>query len=171
MLGMLGMRLTFKIQDQDNWLWSAAEKAGMPIFIVAANQLPALDRVTERHPGLKIVIDHMAIPRRTKDEQAFAHMDTLLTLAKRANVAVKTSSIPSYTTDSYPYRRLHGHLRRVFDAFGPKRMFWGTDLSKMPCTYRQAITVFTEELPWLNTDDKTWIMGRGICEWLGWPLP
>ncbi len=30
--------------------------------------------------------------------------------------------------------------------------------------------MFTEEMPWLSAEDKTWIMGRGLCEWLGWPL-
>jgi hypothetical protein len=65
-------------------------------------------------------------------------------------------------------RRLHPYIRRVYDAFGPKRMFWGTDLSRLPCTHRQGVTLFTEEIPWLTTDDKAWIMGRGVCEWLGW---
>jgi len=31
--------------------------------------------------------------------------------------------------------------------------------------------MFTEEMPWLSAEDKDWIMGRGVCEWLGWPLP
>lgn len=29
---------------------------------------------------------------------------------------------------------------------------------------------FTEEIPWLTADDKDWIMGRGLCEWLNWKL-
>ena len=37
-------------------------------------------------------------------------------------------------------------------------------------SYRQAVTLFTEELDFLSDIDKTWIMGRGIAEWLGWPL-
>ena len=31
--------------------------------------------------------------------------------------------------------------------------------------------MFTEELPWLTEEDKEWIMGRGVCEWLGWAVP
>jgi L-fuconolactonase len=169
--GMLGMRLTFRIEDSDDWLWAALEKSAVPIMIVAANQLATIDRVAARHPGLKLIVDHLAIPRRTKDDKAFAHIDELLKLAQRPNIAVKSSSLPSYTTDTYPYRLVHGYLRKVYDAFGPKRMFWGTDLSKLPCTYRQAVTMFTEELTWLTDEDKQWIMGRGICEWLGWALP
>jgi hypothetical protein len=59
----------------------------------------------------------------------------------------------------------------VYDAFGPRRTFWGTDWTRLPCPWRQAVTLFTEELPWLSGQDKEWIMGRAICEWLGWPPP
>ena len=80
----------------------------------------------------------------------------------------KASCVAHFTADAYPYRRLHPYLRRVHDAFGPRRMFWGSDLSRLPCTYRQGITMFTEEMPWLSAADLEWIMGRGLCEWIGW---
>ena len=60
-------------------------------------------------------------------------------------------------------------IRRVVQAFGPQRVFWGTDLTRLPCPYRQAVTLFTEELDFLSDTDKEWIMGRGIAEWLHWP--
>ena len=59
----------------------------------------------------------------------------------------------------------------MYDTFGPKRMCWGSDMSRLPCSYRQAITYFTEEIPWLTAEDKEWIMGRSLCDWLGWKLP
>jgi hypothetical protein len=31
--------------------------------------------------------------------------------------------------------------------------------------------MYTEEIPWLTSEDKEWIMGRGVCEWIGWDLP
>jgi hypothetical protein len=31
-------------------------------------------------------------------------------------------------------------------------------------------TIDAEELDFLSDIDKTWIMGRGIAEWLGWLL-
>jgi L-fuconolactonase len=127
--------------------------------------------IAARHPGLKLVMDHLALHARTFEPAAFADLDALLALAKHANVAVKASCLPSYARDTYPYASLHPYIKRVYDAFGPRRVFWGTDLTRLPCSYRQAITLFTEELPWLTDDDKQWIMGRGICEWLGWPLP
>jgi len=59
-------------------------------------------------------------------------------------------------------------LLAEMDAFGPRRMFWGTDLTRLPCSYRQGITFFTEELAFLSESDKERVMGRGLCEWLGW---
>jgi hypothetical protein len=31
--------------------------------------------------------------------------------------------------------------------------------------------MFTAELPWLSASDKDLIMGRALCDWLGWKLP
>ena len=41
---------------------------------------------------------------------------------------------------------------------------------RMPCTYYECITLFTAHLPWLQGEELAWVMGRGVCEWLGWPL-
>ncbi|MGZ5117143.1 MAG: amidohydrolase family protein [Burkholderiales bacterium] len=178
--GMLGLRFTFHTpvlaplltEGRVDWVWREAEAAGVPVMVyLHQDLLHFVDRVAERHPRLRIVIDHLALPYLKKDDEAFAEFDKLLPLAKRQNVAVKASTLPSHTSDVYPYRRTHPYLRRVYDAYGPKRVFWATDFTAMPCTYRQAITMFTEEMPWLTADDKEWIMGRGVCEWLGWKLP
>lgn len=175
--GMLGLRFTFHtpllekplLEGRVDWVWAEAEKAGVPIMVLVPHALVhAIDRVAERHPGLRLVMDHLALTGPAKDDEAFAGLDKLLAMARRPNVAVKATALPCFTSDSYPYRRLHPYIRRVYDAFGPKRMFWGTDLSRLPCTYRQGVTLFTEEIPWLTAEDKAWIMGRGVCEWLGW---
>jgi L-fuconolactonase len=178
--GMLGLRFTFHTpmllppltEGRMDWLWDEAERHGIPIMVLVPHSLTHLiDRIAGRHPDLKLVMDHLALTRNTKDEEAFRNLDNLLALATRANVAVKASALPCFTNDAYPYRRLHPHIRRVYEAFGPQRMFWGTDFSRLPCSYRQGVTMFTEEIPWLSAEDKTWIMGRAVCEWLGWPLP
>jgi predicted TIM-barrel fold metal-dependent hydrolase len=178
--GMLGLRFTFRRaqlakpleEGRVEWVWSAAEKQGLPVMVAVSHaQDHLIDAIAERHPGLRFVMDHLSLTSGEKDEEAFANIDRLLALAKRPNIAVKASALPCYTNDTYPYRRLHPWLRQVFDAFGPRRMFWGTDLSRLPCTYRQAITMFTEEIPWLSARDREWVMGRALCEWLGWELP
>ena len=79
----------------------------------------------------------------------------MLALAKYSNVAVKFSGAPSYSSHPYPYRNIHTYIRQVFDAFGPAPCFWGTDITRMPCSYRQCVTMFTEELPWLRAATST----------------
>jgi predicted TIM-barrel fold metal-dependent hydrolase len=177
--GMLGLRFTFLQPHQRtwptdgtiDWLWPAAERAGIPIALLAANFLPLVGKVAERHPGLKLIIDHLGRPSGTKDETAFANLPEMLTLAKYPNVAIKATGAPSYSSDAYPYRNIHQYLRQIYDAFGPERMFWGTDITRMPCTWRQCVTMFTEELPWLSERDKELLMGRALGTWLEWRLP
>ena len=93
----------------------------------------------------------------------------LCALAKHPNVAVKASGMPSFSTQDYPFRDVHDAIHRLVDAFGPRRTFWGTDLTRMPCSYRECIDLFTkEQRSWLSGSDLEWVMGRGVCEWLGW---
>ena len=75
------------------------------------------------------------------------------------------------STDPYPHTNIHDELHRIFDAFGPDRSFWGTDLSRMKCSYRECVTLFTEELPWLSGRDLELVMGEALCKWIGWDLP
>jgi L-fuconolactonase len=175
--GMLALQLTFQtplfqkplIDGEIDWLWAAAERAGLPLTIYLPNALmPVIDRVARAHPGLSIVINHFGLTGSRRDDDAFTDFANLLALGKCPNVAVKASCLPFYTTQPYPFRNLHDPIRKAYDAFGPQRLFWGTDLSRLPCSYRQGVTLFTEELPWLTPSDQEWIMGRGICEWLGW---
>ena len=155
-----------------DWLWRDAEKLNVPIYVLVAHGMVHLiDAIAERHPQLKLVMDHMALTGHTRDEAAFREFDKVLAIARRPNVAAKLSALPTFSTDTYPYRSLHPYIRKAYDAFGPKRLFWGTDLTRSPISYRQHVTLYTEELPWLAGEDLEWIMGRGVCEWIGWALP
>ena len=177
--GMLGFRYSFHrpaiasllAEDRVNWLWEGCEKAGVPIMVhVEHPVLYQVDRVAARYPGLKLALCHMSIPMRKKDDEAFKDLDKLLALAKRPNVSVKVSALPCYTNETYPYRGLHPHVRRVYDAFGARRMFWGSDFSRLPAhaTYRQTLEMFTKEMSWLSAADLEWIMGRALNTWLDW---
>src|SRR3989475_541998 len=128
-------------------------------------------QVAEQHPGLKLIIDHLGRPSGTKDDVAWGNLGDMLALAKHPNVAIKATGAPSYSSERYPYRNIHGHLRRIYDAFGPARMFSGTDITRMPCSWRQCATLFTEELPWPAGRAKGLVTGRPGRDWLGLELP
>jgi len=176
--GMLGMRFTFHNEHYRHfltdgtadWLWPAAEKAGIPLMVLVPGALDHLDRIASRHPGLKLIIDHVGLDRRGKGDNVWDDLPAVCALARRPNVAVKASGMPSLSKEPFPFRDLHPRIRTLVDAFGPGRTFWGTDLTRMPCSYYECIALFTQHLPWLRGADLEQVMGRAICDWLDWPL-
>jgi len=177
--GVLGLRYLFlgepaRTQLRDgslDWLWAEAERASVPVAVLATDSLREIGAIAGRHPGLRITIDHLGGRggnTTLKDAAAMAHMPELLALAKFPNVAMKATGAPGYSSETYPFPKMHTYLKQIFDSFGPHRMFWGTDITKMPCSWQQCITMFTEELPWLAGEDKALVMGEAICAWWGW---
>jgi len=180
--GMLGFRFTFNQLHQQSWwtdgsldwFWAACEQEGLPIGLLAGGHMADLGTIAARHPGLKLHIDHYGRGgggSAGTDDAVFANLGEMLALATYPNVAVKLSGAPSYSSHPYPYRNIHQYIRQIYDAFGPQRCFWGTDITRMPCSYRQCVTMFTEELSWLQGRDKELVMGDAICDWLGWQRP
>ena len=112
----------------------------------------------------------MGVPRASAGESAYRNMPLLLALAKYPNIGIKATGQAACSTEEYPFRDLHPHLKAVYDAFGPRRMFWGTDITRQHCSWKQCITLFTEELPWLKEEDLELVMGRAYCDWVGWKV-
>jgi predicted TIM-barrel fold metal-dependent hydrolase len=174
--GMLGLRLTFHnehnrhllLDGAADWLWPEAERHAVPIMILAPGLLERVDEIAGRFPGLKLVIDHAGLPIRGTPPGVLADLPAVCALARRANVAVKASGLPALSARGFPFSDVHVVVRQLVEAFGPRRTFWGTDLTRMPCTYRECIDLFTCQLPWLAGEDLGWVMGRGLCAWLGW---
>lgn len=189
--GMLGVRLTFGNRDSApweqggaaEWFWPAAERAELPVMVHVGRYFPLFEGIARRHPGLKLVLDHLGaqLADSGKDGAAYARLPEVLKLARFPNVAVKASGVATYSSEPYPFPRMHPYLREIYDTFGPHRMFWGTDLSRLTywgsegappkCSYRQAVTLFTEELAWLKGRDLELVMGRALCDWIGWKVP
>ena len=176
--GMVGVRLTFHRPDTRpqltdgtaDWFWPAAEAHDVPVMVHAPERLNEIGEIARRHPKLRIIVDHMGFARETMDNEAIAGAERVSALAQYPNVSVKVSALPCYTTEPWPFRNLDQPLKRIIGAFGSKRSFWGSDVSRMleHCSYRQAVTHFTEALDFLSDDDLDWIMGRGLKQCLGW---
>ncbi len=178
--GMLGVRVTFLNKDVEmlsdgsaEWFWPAAEKAGLPVMFLAIGQGPYFARVAERHPGLQLIVDHMGLStsvQAVREGKFDGPISQTLSLAKYPNVSVKLSASPNYSLQPYPFGDMTSHIKRLFEAYGPRRCYWGTDITNGfdKATYRQRIAHFTETLDFLTESDKDWIMGRSILERLRW---
>lgn len=175
--GLLGIRFTMHlpahrhmlVENKLDWLWAQAERLDKAVMLMAHfEDMHHIAAIAERHPRLRLTIDHMGLTR-GKDAESVKGFEALPALAKHPNISVKTSCLPFHSSEAYPFPSMHPYVRQVYDAFGPKRMFWGSDLSRLPCSYREMVTMFTEEMKWLSPQDLEWIMGRAVCEWLKWP--
>jgi predicted TIM-barrel fold metal-dependent hydrolase len=176
--GMLGVRLTFLgpaaawLKDGTaDWFWPEAEKAGLPVMFLAPGQTAAFAAIAERHPRLALVADHMGLSiDLVKAGKAAEAIAATASLAKYPNVSVKLSAAANYSQEGYPFRDVNPHIQKLFEAYGPQRSHWGTDMTNGfdRATYRQRITHFTEELPFLTESDKDWVMGRAIQQRLNW---
>lgn len=177
--GMLGIRMTFYKPVWARWLqpgvidwfWSECETLRIPISALAFGAVDEIGRLAARHPGLTIILDHLARRSELRDDACFADLPDLLALARLPNVSVKATALPCYTTQPYPFANLTPYLRRIYDAFGPDRIMWGSDLTRLPCSYAQCLDHVRRELDFLTDADRTRILGGTAATLLRWPQP
>jgi L-fuconolactonase len=174
--GMAGARLRFPSLGSDSWLrngiadwfWPRAAELGMPVMVWPPRQFGELADVAQRYPELRITIDHLGLFGNDRDEAVDAVVNDLLPLAALGNVAVKASALSAHTSEDPPFRNLFPALERVVSAFGPDRVFWGSDLTRLSCSYEDAIEAMRTALGFLDPAQADVVMGGGIVEWMRW---
>jgi predicted TIM-barrel fold metal-dependent hydrolase len=156
--GLIGLRLS-PIYDRDVvWLndpvcyplWKKAEELGAVFNIfLAPHQIGQVADMAQRFPGVNVVIDHLAmIDIAAPERDGFG---PLLKLARFPNVYSRTSLHNPSKTRQPPYRDVWPFLRRVYDAFGPKRLLWANFFEYV---------IMKELIPFFTAEDKEWILGR-----------
>lgn len=176
-----GTRLTFHRPQDRNWMidgtcdwyWPAAADLEMPTMVHAPIWKAELGEIAEKHPKLKIIIDHMGILARSVDDAIGYWVSETADLNPHPNIYVKVSAIPGYSTHEFPNLNIEKYVREMVDKMGPERCFWGTDITRLlghGLTYKDTIEQFTKHFDFTE-DELEWIMGRGISECLGWPVP
>ena len=71
-------------------------------------------------------------------------------------------------TKKAPYKP---YLKRIFEAFGSDRIMWGSDLTRLPCSYAECLDHMRRELHFLTEDDRTRVLGGTAAALLRWPEP
>ena len=77
---------------------------------MASASLPVVGQIAERHPGVRLIVDHLGRTRGAQDEAGWANLPDLLALAKHPNVAIKATGAPSYSSQPYPFSNIHDYL-------------------------------------------------------------
>ncbi|MGC4054863.1 MAG: amidohydrolase family protein [Paludibaculum sp.] len=146
---------------QTMWRYAADhELAVCPL--VNPEALGALDRMCGQHPETPVVVDHLG--RIGVDGEIRADEVTqLCSLARHEKVYVKVSAFYALGRRQPPYPDLVPFIRKVFDAFGPRRLMWGSDCPfqlEDGHSYAGSLALIQDGLPFLSEEDKSWILGR-----------
>jgi len=183
--GLTGMRFSpIYYQARDEWitsdahrrLWKKAEQLKAIFnFFIAANQLAKLETMLADYPGVKVVIDHLARVDLTGSDPA-REVAQLTRLARYSNVWVKVSELSIISpSKKYPFADTYAWVKRVYDAFGPDRLLWGTGFPG--ATRAQAgrpsleeeLALVRREIPFLSDRDREKILGRNAARL--WKFP
>ena len=111
-------------------------------------QAPNIAALAERFPGT-VILDHMGRP----GEGTPSEYVDVLNLAKLPRVVLKFSGWEYYKGD------LRELTKRIYGAFGPDRMIWGT-LGNTVADYRKTSARFEELLSFTAGADRAKIRGE-----------
>lgn len=174
---MVGIRLTghrgpqraWVTTAEGDWLWDAAEAADVPVMLYAPGLEADIERIVERRPGLRVTIDHANLALSVGAGDLPAAAESALALARFPNVSVKASGLEYHVPGGDRRALIDRVVTRLVAEFGAERVFWGTDLTRVPVSYRDAVAGFTEGIPDLTDEQRSLIMGEAILRWLRWP--
>jgi len=167
--GFRGVRLSPAGNEQGDWirgplmppLWKRCNELKVPMTLLApASRMPDAARLIEKFPGLTVVIDHMADCPLDRPDL----LKLLLVLERYPNVFVKISHTWSLSKQQYPYLDSQQQVKRLYDAFGPRRLMWGTDWPGVEryCGYAKALALVRDDMSFLNGEDRNWMLGRTV---------
>jgi len=162
--GVRGVRLGMEKPEEVDHprslpLWVRASQLGITVSVQLAGEarrsgLPAVARILDRFPGVNVVLDHLA----------HAPALDLVALARHPNLYLKFSSINILWVNSgqtAPDRR--GYFERLFEAYGARRMMWGSDF---PHTkggpggpYTELVDLARGTLSFLTPEDREEALG------------
>lgn len=172
--GVRGLRIHPADHEAKDWvnneamlnLWRTAREQGVAICpLINPVDLPHVDAMCAKFPGLTVVVDHFArigLDGNVTDSQ----LEALCKLARYPNVYVKTSAFYALGQRRAPHLDLAPLIRRVVDAFGPQRLMWGSDCPyqvQEGHTYRDSIALIRDRLDFLSDSDREAIL-KGAAE-------
>ena len=152
-------------------LWRKANDLGAIFnFFISTPQLPRLEVMIAKYPGVRVVIDHLARID-LKQANPLPEFRKLLKLAKYPRVWAKVSELSLLSpSGKFPYADTFPWVRRLYDAFGPDRLLWGTGFPGMTRTehgrpgLRQELDLIEKEIEFFSASDRRKILGTNAAD-------
>ncbi len=128
--------------------------------LIDIEYLPALRIMSERFPRTNIVVDHLC---RIGSDGSIKkeHIDELCLLADYPNTYVKVSAFYALGKKLSPYKDLHSLIERVYKAFGPERLMWGSDSPYQVIgghNYRDSFDLIGRHLDFLSPSGRNYVL-------------
>ena len=165
-----GLRLELGWEDdlndfhgKERWpLWERAQDLGVAFGILgSAKDHSCVEPMAAMFPGVNILLDHLGgLP--LDPERQDSLIKATLRLARYPNVYVKLSNLQGKSSEPYPFRDTFDLAHRIYDAYGPERLMWGTDFPgvMIKCGYANAVELVRTHLPFLTESDKEWVLHK-----------
>src|SRR3954452_1363371 len=133
--GFQGMRFSPIYHPNSTWLnskehyplWREAERLGAVFnFYIVPQQMPMLEDMAGRFPGVKIVIDHLGKPD-LRAADPWPEFRKMFRLKKFPQVWISASEPYELSkTVQFPYVDTHPFFKAVYEEFGGRQLIWGT---------------------------------------------
>jgi predicted TIM-barrel fold metal-dependent hydrolase len=167
--GFHGVRLSPAATEEGDWirgplmapLWRRCTELAVPMTILApVTRLPDLIPLIEANPELKVVIDHMADCPLGRPDQ----LELLLDMARYPAIFVKISGLWTQSKQDYPYVDAQQQLKRVYAAFGAKRLMWATNwpVSLQQLPYGRIVELYRDHLNIFSPEDREQILSKTV---------
>ena len=131
-------------------------------ILIFERQLAASIEFVDRHPQQVFVLDHIAKPR-IGDGAIEPWRANIRELARRKNVFCKASGMVTEADwKTWNKEQLRPYFDTVLEAFGPKRLMFGTDwpVCLAASGYSRWVEVVREFAAGLSADEQEWLFGK-----------
>jgi L-fuconolactonase len=145
--------------------WQRADELGLNVTLAGTlNELASIEmaQLAGRFTHARLHLEHLAHPN-PKEEAPFETYRRALSLSRFEHVALKVSGFYSFTQSGWsPYTDTLRFVEAALDAFGPRRMMWGSDFPPVSGRegYANALRFAAEIIPLVSYEDRAALLGR-----------
>jgi L-fuconolactonase len=157
--------------DNDGWLASEEADAVFALaadrgLIVSVGATPTWQRdlrvLARRHPSVPILCQSLGGIQAAEGLES-PGLAEVIASADVPNVYIKVAGM-HYATPrgwNHPWPDVHDALERIYNAYGPGRLCWGSDFpaSTRFTTYRQTLEVVCTHCPFFSEEDLSLVLG------------
>lgn len=146
-------------------LWQRADDLGLNVTLAGTLKelaSPAMVDVAQRYTQARLHIEHLGHPD-PNEVEPYETYRRVMELARFPHTVVKVSGFYSFTKQPWaPYVDTLRFVDIALEAFGPKRMMWGSDFPPVSFRegYHNTVRFASQIIPLASPEDRAYLLGR-----------